>query len=110
MRSCSYDFVCFEPKGQLLDLEDLLDLTDQLHRKLLLPYIVIALYYKAEEAPRFQVAEGAVFTDALFLLEARLLYQDVLLSDGLILGVVQGDIRVGLECVSTVSVFQISIP
>ena len=53
VRSCRYDLVRLHPEVAPLELEDLINLTHKLHRKLLLPHVIVSFDHYAEQAPRF---------------------------------------------------------
>lgn len=64
--SCQY-LVWFKPQVQLLGLENLVELTDKLYRKLLLPYVIISFDYNAEEFPGQEVTIWGISPDSLLL-------------------------------------------
>lgn len=79
IRPCRDDLIGLEPERELFKLENLLYFTDELHRELFLPHIIIALDNEPEEPPRFQIAKRAILSDSILLLFASLLDQNILL-------------------------------
>eukprot|EP00353_Schmidingerella_taraikaensis_P018148 CAMPEP_0185607166 /NCGR_PEP_ID=MMETSP0436-20130131/5325_1 /TAXON_ID=626734 ORGANISM="Favella taraikaensis, Strain Fe Narragansett Bay" /NCGR_SAMPLE_ID=MMETSP0436 /ASSEMBLY_ACC=CAM_ASM_000390 /LENGTH=58 /DNA_ID=CAMNT_0028239017 /DNA_START=694 /DNA_END=870 /DNA_ORIENTATION=- len=57
MRAGRQDFVRAQPDPHFLELEDVVDLADQLHRKLLLAHIIVGFDDNAEQTPGLQMSE-----------------------------------------------------
>ena len=55
--SSSNDLIGFQPQIELLHLEYLTKLTYKLHRKLLLPHVIIRLDYNPEQLPRMKMSK-----------------------------------------------------
>lgn len=75
--SCCDYLVDFEPKFEFVKFENLVDLIDELHCKLLLSEIITCFYYKPNQFPSLKFSIRRIVSDPFFLLLRSFFKNDV---------------------------------